>query len=268
MSRARRRQAAAALVATAITIAACAGGGDSGAQAHPEQAPSASQMCDDPAGDPRIRAIACPSEHKGWRRIDDTTVSLIGEIAMGSFDQFSSVFDTDVTTVVVNSGGGDTYEAVLIGRALQSADVTVVVDGYCLSSCANYIFTAGAAKDVRDGIVGFHGNNRTAVAEAGSVAAAFGVEPGQNAEVDRAIERYETAIALETEFFEQLGISQDLFEFSQNPSGAHAGANFIVPTVASMNRFGIGDITGPQQEAARQNLIEALGPKFAVTYDQ
>ncbi len=268
MNRARYRQTAVAFVATALLVAACAGGDAGGTDPSGAQADPASQICDDSANYPRIRAIVCPSEQKGWRRIDDTTVSLTGEIVYGSFDQFNSVFDYDVTTVVVNSGGGDTYEGVMIGRALRLADVTVVVDGYCLSSCSNYIFTAGAAKDLRDGIVGFHGNNRTAVAEAGSVAAAFGVEPGENAEMDSAIERYETAISLESEFFEELEISQQLFEFSQNPSGAHAGAIFIVPTVASMNRFGIGNITGPQSETALQNLVEVLGPKFAVVYDQ
>ena len=45
---------------------------------------------------------------------------------------------------------------------LKEAEVDVVVDGVCLSSCANYLFTAGRHKTIRNGVVGFHGNTRAA----------------------------------------------------------------------------------------------------------
>lgn len=50
--------------------------------------------------------------------------------------------------VVVRSPGGTVDEAVTIAEALLAQRVTIVVAGKCISSCANYLFLAGAAKIV------------------------------------------------------------------------------------------------------------------------
>jgi hypothetical protein len=60
--------------------------------------------------------------------------------------------------------------AVQIGMALKKAEVDVIVDGICLSSCANYLFTAGRQKMIRNGVVGFHGNTGAVVEEKGVIA--------------------------------------------------------------------------------------------------
>ena len=165
---ARRRFMWAGLMCLAVLLMAC-GGQESRASQTPGPA-SVEEMCQNPGADPRVKAMACPSSDQHWTKADAHTLALTGEIVEGSFDEFSELFTEDITTVIVNSGGGDTYEGVMIGRALAPAEVTVIVDGYCLSSCANYIFAAAERKEIPHGIVGFHGNNRTAILEDGSVA--------------------------------------------------------------------------------------------------
>ena len=62
------------------------------------------------------------------------------------------------STLVVNSKGGDVNAALDIADYLSSSGVSVVVDGFCLSSCANYIFVAGRRKiGLQGSFVGFHG---------------------------------------------------------------------------------------------------------------
>ena len=111
------------------------------------------------------------SRNRPWTRIDDHTISLTGNIASGNLLEFKNVFDKNVKTVVLNSGGGLVYEAVQIGMILKKAEVNVVVDGVCLSSCANYLFTAGRWKKIRNGVVGFHGNIQALMRQTGTEAA-------------------------------------------------------------------------------------------------
>ena len=60
--------------------------------------------------------------------------------------------------VVINSSGGDVKSAIDIAEYLQQRKVSIIVNHYCLSSCANYVFISGNEKYVLPGsYVGFHG---------------------------------------------------------------------------------------------------------------
>lgn len=58
----------------------------------------------------------------------------------------------------MDSGGGDAEAGLAIGEFIAKANVDIEVQGICVSSCANYIFTAGRNKILNKGIVGYHGN--------------------------------------------------------------------------------------------------------------
>jgi len=65
----------------------------------------------------------------------------------------------DGDTVVLKSLGGSVEDALDIADVFEQKHLVAVVNGYCASSCANYIFVAAAAKIVLDGgVVGFHGH--------------------------------------------------------------------------------------------------------------
>jgi hypothetical protein len=62
---------------------------------------------------------------------------------------------------VMRSGGGDVATAIEMADVLKEKDAVVILYGYCLSSCANYIFVASNRTYVsRMTIVGWHGGPR------------------------------------------------------------------------------------------------------------
>ena len=83
-----------------------------------------------------------------------------GEISEQSVDAFISKYaDSKAGTLYIDSGGGEVEAGIRLGLWLHNRDMNVIVDGVCLSSCANYVFTAGKKKTVLKGsVVGWHGN--------------------------------------------------------------------------------------------------------------
>lgn len=70
----------------------------------------------------------------------------VGDIDASSAADFVETLDgsepTGPVTIVVDSLGGDAEAGITMGEALLSREATVVVDGICASSCANYLFVA------------------------------------------------------------------------------------------------------------------------------
>ena len=69
----------------------------------------------------------------------------------------------------INSLGGDVSAAVDLALVLKDLDLTLVVDGYCMSSCANFILPASRRLVLRGGLVGFHGGARACLEALGLV---------------------------------------------------------------------------------------------------
>ncbi len=196
------------------------------------------------------------SEHSLWVREDRETLSQHGPIHPGDLDRFRSVFDEHVKYVIVDSKGGDVDEAVRIGMILKNANLTVIVRGLCLSSCANYFFTAGNKRVIENGLVGFHGN-------AGALAASYGgVEPLLESQIpfwmkwvlseeskQEEIRKLRHTIQLEHAFFAGSGISQELFHVSQlldKGKGDRQPYAFLLPTASTFIKYGIRNVQGSQ----------------------
>jgi hypothetical protein len=61
-------------------------------------------------------------------------------------------------SIIVNSFGGDAFYGQEIGLFLIDKGVSITVDRYCFSACANYLYLSGQSKYLRRGaILGFHG---------------------------------------------------------------------------------------------------------------
>lgn len=203
-----------------------------------------------------------------WTRVDKRTIALTGNIDSGNLFRFKLVFDEDVRTVVLNSGGGYTYEAIQIGMILKDAEVNVVVNGLCLSSCANYLFTAGRQKTIVDGIVGFHGNTRTLSVQEGVEENSEVLPEGMN---EAAQDSYETeleqTIAWENIFFKELGINQTLFDRTQrDDKGMDDGETyaFLLPTHTTFLRYGIRNVKGEQSLAVKRDVEAELSMPLVI----
>lgn len=60
-------------------------------------------------------------------------------------------------TLVVNSQGGHEVSAIKLANIIADKEVSIIVDGVCMSACASYIFAAAKRREVRqNSVVSFH----------------------------------------------------------------------------------------------------------------
>lgn len=94
-------------------------------------------------------------------RLADGVLLIQGRLDRDLLAEFRSVIATaDLRDVRVRlrSRGGDIHAGMAMGREIHRRQLDVEVDVHCISSCANYLFTAGRNKYVRSpGHVKFHG---------------------------------------------------------------------------------------------------------------
>jgi hypothetical protein len=89
-----------------------------------------------------------------------TTAVFSGYITEDSVDKFlKNHTSRQLTKIILDSLGGEPIAAMRLGDWIFSKSLDVQVEKTCMSSCANYLFTAGAKKIVlTPGIVGWHGS--------------------------------------------------------------------------------------------------------------
>ncbi|HWR58808.1 MAG TPA: ATP-dependent Clp protease proteolytic subunit [Thermodesulfovibrionales bacterium] len=190
-------------------------------------------------------------------RLDKSTLKFEGYIDRGTYKEYLEAIDDEVRTLVINSAGGDTYDGVRIGLDMAKRNIDVIVDGMAASSGANYLFTAGKRKTICRGFVGFHGNNaaldRKALEESiRSASAKIGTSREQIEEAVREnLAVMEATKKLEKEFFAKLGISQELFDMTQEDAKGlsqkmNLNFDFLLPSIRTMEKFGIRNVEGRQ----------------------
>jgi len=86
------------------------------------------------------------------------TIVITGGISEDMPSKFKHLLrKQDIETVVLDSNGGVEAAAILIAKEIRKRKLAIVVDGLCLSSCANFLFPAGVSKSVTENsIVGWH----------------------------------------------------------------------------------------------------------------
>lgn len=107
--------------------------------------------------------------------VDGDRVDLSGCISRATAQRFSSAVSAQTRTLFVRSEGGDIEAGLAIANVIRRNNLSVVVRGYCHSTCANYIIAAArhAAAESGSSIL-FHGDARTSLRE---MAAGPYVEP-------------------------------------------------------------------------------------------
>lgn len=105
-------------------------------------------------------AFSSQSIDRGTVTRKGDSIFINGAIFPGMEVDFRRLLDSAVRSVVVTSEGGETGTAMAIGEAMRLAKLNVVVEKYCISSCANYIFVSGAKKVVKPrSVVAWHGGH-------------------------------------------------------------------------------------------------------------
>lgn len=95
----------------------------------------------------------------GWYSIDEGTIGFRGGIENSkTFQSFLKFYKQGKTKkIIVNSLGGAAFDGIAIGEIVVRDKLHVIVDGYCMSSCANYLFSLAKTKTI-NGLVAFHGS--------------------------------------------------------------------------------------------------------------
>jgi hypothetical protein len=167
---------------------------------------------------------------------------------------FAQVAGTTPRRLVVDSPGGEVEAGIVLGRWVFEQGADLVVEGECLSSCANYVFTAARRKTVRPGaVVAWHGNYHHLEATGlwrDDVAARRARTGEPEATAEQAVRaQVERLVALERAFFATIGVDERLCWVGKRPP--HEVPNYFTLSAEDMARFGVFGVSLPEDYPPR-----------------
>lgn len=161
--------------------------------------------------------------------------------------------DPPVDTLVIASGGGETGLGREVGEWVYENQITVVVEGICFSSCANYIFTAAPTKIIRESaVVGWHGSEQqdryvSINGECVSDIRSDEANSDSTANSELAVRQLSRSVEEEIEFLDKIGVSVDALLYGHMPERCEhyiaAGVAGWTFNIDDMAVFGIVNVT-------------------------
>ena len=160
----------------------------------------------------------------------------------------STIAKHSVKRLVITSVGGEVKAAIALGQWVFQQGLSLEVDGYCLSSCANYVFPAARHKTIRKGaVVAWHGNyhhlQHTGLwhDDVSLRMERHGEDRGTAVHYVR--DQVQRLVRLERDFFTQIGVNQRLCWIGKMPP--YSVPNYYFLSVQDMKRFGVDSVTAP-----------------------
>lgn len=182
-------------------------------------------------------------------RIVDTTAYYHGEInEKQNRKLFGKVANSVINRLIITSSGGEVVAGIELGKWIHDRGIDVEVVDYCLSSCANYVFTAGRKKTINDGaIVAWHGNYHHLQATGlwrDDIESRMN-RTGESREVasQKLFEQVEYLVKLEQEFFSAIGVDQYLCWVGKMPP--YEAPNYFFMNATDMARYGVNQVQSP-----------------------
>jgi hypothetical protein len=196
-----------------------------------------------------------------WTRVSPDSISLSGEIQEGEFRRFMAIYQETDHTLIVNSTGGNMAEGLRIGQVVLRAQMDVIIRGICASSCANYLFLAGRRKVLDHGFVGFHGNWLAYARSPRFEKDKSDVPPDKRDQFEKYQHLAAEMIPQETQFFRQIGVSQEFFDKTQieNDNGLY---DIFIPSPTTFSKYGMKNIEGEED----LNVLRSM-PGFTIRYE-
>jgi len=149
-------------------------------------------------------------------------------------------------TLAIRSRGGDVVHGMALGEWVHAHKLDVKVMEFCLSSCANYVFTAGAHKIVSsNAMIGFHGGlSSKEFSIGGSKKAEYdAMTATQQAAFHAKLRReQQSSLDRETAFFNKIGVRQDLTTYRQEARFAATVVDAWTFTQQGFGYFGVNHI--------------------------
>jgi hypothetical protein len=166
---------------------------------------------------------------------------------------FKGIADQTVSRLVIDSTGGEVEAGIALGQWVNDNNIDVIVEGYCLSSCANYVFPAGRQKIIRPGaVVGWHGNYHHLAATGlwrDDVRRRMRRDGEDEATATRIVRKQvDKLVALEKRFFALIGVNEFVCWVGKMPPYNIPAYYFM--SVQDMAHFGIRSVTAPADYVA------------------
>lgn len=202
-----------------------------------------------------------PSAVVATIELSGSTVTYAGKISDQNVERFlDTVNGKEVSVLIISSSGGEINAAMEMGEWLFDNHVDIVVEGMCMSSCANYVFTAGRRKTInRNSIVAWHGSIlqefgmsdedvRAAVLESFSkLPESEQKKTDVEVLISRSIRQMQeyrlNSMAAQGQFFRKIGVDEYLCRVGNEKYGA---ADFFALSVKDMARFGLFEVHAPE----------------------
>ena len=147
--------------------------------------------------------------------IDTATIRLAGTIDKDMKQCAEDLITPNITTVILNSTGGDVGYGRAIGYRLGNVPRRLIIEKYCLSSCGNYFVPAAQSIELKPGaVIGLHGSPDPQMLSSNelekhlsqlSTAGSQSVSSAQRV-LDRKILQREQQLAEESKFAKQFSI--------------------------------------------------------------
>lgn len=158
-----------------------------------------------------------------------------------------------VSTLVITSNGGDIEAGMELGRWVFEHALDVRVPEYCVSSCANYVFTAGRRKILAaNALVLWHGG-ATQESLATTPPCELIVDPDVTCDEEKLRAVMAESLArwrrLEAAFFDEIGVRQEITVLGQRPEydcrediDARVRVGWYY-SLADLEQLGVHDVT-------------------------
>lgn len=166
------------------------------------------------------------------------------------------------TVLAIESKGGIVDFGLDLGDWVYRKGLDVRVGAYCLSSCANYVFTAAPRRTVSNvAVIGFHGGmSSMTFTLGGERKARYDAMTKEQQEAFLADQRKDIAPVLqrETAFFKKIGVRQDITTYGEASRFDLSEADGWTYTREDFARFGVDRIDvidGPWRPAMPGNAI-------------
>jgi ATP-dependent protease ClpP protease subunit len=204
-----------------------------------------------------------------WTIVDKGTIRFEGYIEESDIARFDEIMNKDIDTLIVRSGGGDVLAAIPIAEKIQKKNMDIVVDGLCVSSCADYFFIAAKRKKVSpNSLVLLHGGI-TAKLEHDSEKmieemAGLGAKLEQ---VELYMKRWREGAKKEQEIYKNAGVDIALMEYTHIVTDRDY--DYWAPPPETFKKLGVKDITEfwyPSSDKELNDLAHELYRKYSHKY--
>lgn len=214
-----------------------------------------------------IHTIVCANEATQVY-ISEGELNYVGNLDEKANQRLFTLYDglkDKPTVLAVRSRGGDVVPGMDLGDWVHAHKLNVKVMEFCLSSCANYVFTAGAQKIVgSNAMIAVHGGlSSTEFSIGGSKKNKYeGMKKDQKTEFQAELRKgFQPLLDRETLFFKSIGVRQDITTYGQQARFANISADGWTFTQDSFRYFGVGNVEvinphwGPRLLTLHANIV-------------